>query len=146
MVRQKSTKAAKLDTQLLEAIKGVLSGKFKSLYAAAKALGLNRVTVARCIAGHLSCIQARQIQQILSPEQESVLLKWIKQLTIGGYTPGHQLLREIAEEIRLGQRRDLYKSNTLPLYPMLLPPTWPGLGSIICLAIYISKVYNWTLN
>ena len=103
MVRRKSANAAELDIRLAEAVQGVKSGKYKSSYEAAKVLGLNRDTVICRVNRSLSRTQAHYTQQILSPAQESVLLKWIKQLTIGGYSPGHQLLKEVAEEIRLEQ-------------------------------------------
>ena len=46
MVCQKSTKAIKLDIQLAEAIKGVKSGLYKSLYEAIKVLRLSRASIA----------------------------------------------------------------------------------------------------
>ena len=61
----------------------------------------------RRVNGGLSRSQARQQQQKLSYAQENVLLKWIKELTISGYSPGHQLLKEIAEEIRTKRTYDL---------------------------------------
>ena len=111
MVRRISSNAAKLDIRLAEAVQGVKSGKYKSSYEAAKVLGLNRDTVTRRVNGSLSRTQARYTQQILSPAQESVLLKWIKQLTIGGYSPGHQLLKEVAEEIRLERIYTLHNAT-----------------------------------
>ena len=41
MVRRKSLKAEELDIQLAEAVSGVQSGKYKSSYEVAKALGLS---------------------------------------------------------------------------------------------------------
>jgi len=107
MVRRKSIQATELDKQLTEAVLGVQSGKYKSSYEAAKQLGLNRRSVTRRVHGGLSRVQARQQQQKLSPTQEKTLLKWIKQLTISGYSPSHSLLKEIAEEVRTNQSRDL---------------------------------------
>jgi transposase len=100
MVRRKSLDASQLDTQVGKAVQGVQSGKYKSSYEAAKQLGLPRNTVTRRVNGGLSRSQARQRQQKLSYAEEKVLLKWIKELTISGYSPGHRLLKEIAEEIR----------------------------------------------
>ncbi|ODQ70633.1 hypothetical protein LIPSTDRAFT_56678 [Lipomyces starkeyi NRRL Y-11557] len=77
MVRR-SLIAEDLDSRVTEAVLG--SGRYKSSYEAAKLLGLSRDTVTRRVNGLLSRSQARQEQQILSPAQESVLLKWIKQL------------------------------------------------------------------
>lgn len=88
MVRRKSAQASELDTQLAKAVVGVKSGKYKSSYEAAKVLGLNRDTVARRVKGHLSRTQARHAQQKLSYDQEKTLLKWIKYLTVSGYSQG----------------------------------------------------------
>ena len=59
MVRRKSAKAAELDIQLAEAVKGVKSGKYKSSYKAAKQLGLSRVTLTHRVNGTPSHTQTR---------------------------------------------------------------------------------------
>lgn len=100
MVRKKSQSAAEIESLVKEAVQRVLSKKYKSSYAAAKTLGISKDTVTRRVQGGSSCAQARQQQQKLSSVQEKVLLKWIKHLTISGYSPGHQLLKDIAEELR----------------------------------------------
>jgi hypothetical protein len=119
MVRRKSLDASQLDTQVGKAVQGVQSGKYKSSYEAAKQLGLPRNTVTRRVNGGLSRSQARQRQQKLSYAEEKVLLKWIKELTISGYSPGHRLLKEIAEEIRTKRTYDLDDASLLTLK---LPP------------------------
>ena len=115
MVRRKSLNAQNIDTQVTEAVLGVQSGKYKSLYEAAKLLGLSARTVTCRVKGGLSRSQARQQQQKLSPTQEKVLLKWIKELTISGYSPGYWLLKEIAKELRSKQT---YNLDNLPLNPI----------------------------
>ena len=89
MVRRKSLNAKDLNTQVTKAVLGVQSGEYKSLYEAAKQLGLSANTMTRRVHGGSSRSQARQQQQKLSYAQEKVLLKWIKELTISGYSPGH---------------------------------------------------------
>ncbi|KAJ8066484.1 hypothetical protein OCU04_005544 [Sclerotinia nivalis] len=103
MVRQKSQTATELDTQINKAILEVKFGLYKSTYKATKRLQLSKRTVTRRINGGLSRTQARQQQQKLSSAQENVLLKWIKELTINGYSPGHRLLKEIVGEVRSKQ-------------------------------------------
>src|ERR1700710_277816 len=100
MVRRKSRNASHIDDQVTQAVLGVQSGLYKSLYEAAKLLGLSRATICRRVGGGLSRSQARQEQQKLSGAQENTLLKWIKELTISGYSLDHRLLKEIAEELR----------------------------------------------
>ena len=107
MVRRKSLTAAESNTLVDQAVLGVQSGLYKSSYEAARVLQLSVSTITCRIKGGLSHSQARQQQQKLSYEQENVLLKWIKQLTISGYSPGHRLLKEIAEELRIKQTYNL---------------------------------------
>jgi hypothetical protein len=105
MVKRKSIKAQELDLRLSEAVLGVQTRKFKSAYAAAKALGLRPNTVVSRVRGGSTHTEARQQQQLLSKNQEQTLLKWIKELTASGYAPSHRILREVAEEVRLNKCR-----------------------------------------
>ena len=89
MVRRKSLNVSYIDDQVTQAVLGVQSGLYKSSYEAAKLLGLSRATICRRVGGGLSRSQARQEQQKLSGAQEKILLKWIKELTISGYSLGH---------------------------------------------------------
>ena len=105
MVEQKSIKAQELNLRLFEAVQGIKTGKYKSAYAAAKALGLRANTVRKRTNGGLTRQEARQQQQHLSKTQEQILLKWIKELTASGYAPSHRILREVAEEVRSNKCR-----------------------------------------
>ena len=106
MVQRRSIKTQERNIQLSEAVLGVKTGKFKSAYAAAKALGLRPETVRRRISGlQKPHTEAHQSQQLLSKNQEQTLLKWIKGLTLSGYAPSHRILREVAEEVRSNKCR-----------------------------------------
>jgi Tc5 transposase DNA-binding domain len=118
MVRRRSLNAAQIDSQVTQAVLGVKSGLYKSSYEAAKVLGLPRNTITRRVNGGLTRSQARQKQQILSSAQENVLLKWIKELTISGYSPEHRLLKEIAEELRTKRTYDLDNASPSSLEPI----------------------------
>ena len=59
MVRKKSLNAIELDTQLSLAVLGVQEGLYKSLYTAAKALGLRADTIQKRVYSGLLCSQAR---------------------------------------------------------------------------------------
>ncbi|APA06010.1 hypothetical protein SS1G_01573 [Sclerotinia sclerotiorum 1980 UF-70] len=107
MVRRKSLKVQEMESRLTETVLEIQNGKYKSSYEAAKELGLSKDTVTRHVKGGSSRSEARQSQQKLSAVQENVLLKWIKQLIISGYSPGHQLLKELAEELRSKQTYNL---------------------------------------
>jgi hypothetical protein len=116
MVRQRSLKAQERDILLAQAITGVNSGLYKSSYAAAKALNLKPNTVLKRVNGRPSQQEARQQQQLLSESQEKTLLRWIKGLTISGYAPTHQILRDV-DEIRANRYRifpyDEHNNNEL---------------------------------
>ena len=118
MVRRKSLNVSYIDDQVTQAILGVQSGLYKSLYKAAKLLGLSRATICRRVGGGLSRSQARQEQQKLSGAQEKILLKWIKELTISGYSPGHWLLKEIAKELCTKQTYNLDNMSSLLQYQL----------------------------
>lgn len=66
MVKRKSKRAQERNLQLSEAVLGVQTGKFKSAYAAAKALGLCPNTVVACVNGGNTQQEACQKQQLLS--------------------------------------------------------------------------------
>ena len=118
MVRRKSLNAAQIDSQVTQAVLGIKSGLYKSAYEAAKVLGLPRNTITRHVNRGLTRSQARQKQQILSSAQENILLKWIKELTISGYSLGHRLLKEIAEELRRKQTYNLDNMSSSSLEPI----------------------------
>ena len=119
MVRRKSLPAAERETLIANAVLDVQSGKYRSAYHAEKVLGLPKSSVTHRVSGGLTRSQARQQQQKLSGAQEQVLLKWIKSLTISGYSPGHRLLKEIAEELRSHRSLNFYDAipNSLPPRP-----------------------------
>ena len=105
MVRKRNNQAQELDSRLSEAVLGIQSRKFKSANAAAISLNLRPDTVRRRVRGAKSRTDARLQQQLLSKNQETILLKWIKQLTSSGYAPSHWILREVANEVRTSRCR-----------------------------------------
>jgi hypothetical protein len=121
MACRKNFTAAQISAQVDQAVLEVQSGLYKSLYEAAKQLGLPRNSVTCHVNGGLTRSQARQQQQKLLYAQEEVLLKWIKQLTISGYSPGHRLLKEIAEELRM---KRTYNLDDASLQSLELPPRY----------------------
>ncbi|KFZ15833.1 hypothetical protein V501_02525 [Pseudogymnoascus sp. VKM F-4519 (FW-2642)] len=106
MVRKRSIKAQERDILLSKAVLGVENGKYKTAQAAATTLGLRPDTVRRRISGVCGTLaKSHQKHQLLSKNQEQTLLKWIKELTISGYAPSHQILREVADEVRSNKCR-----------------------------------------
>jgi hypothetical protein len=105
MVRKRSIKALERDIELKKAVEAVKSNQYKSVYAAAKALGLPEQSLRNRLNGVHTRTEVRQKQQLLSKNQEQTLLKWIKGLTLSGYAPSHRILREVAEEVRSNKCR-----------------------------------------
>jgi hypothetical protein len=100
MVKRRSIKAQERDFRLSEAILGIQTRKYKSANAAAIALGLRPDTIRRRVSGiHCTQAEAQLHNQLLSKNQEQILLKWIKELTASGYAPSHQILQEVADEV-----------------------------------------------
>jgi hypothetical protein len=111
MVERKSIKAQELNLRFSKAIEGVKLGKFKSANATAVAFGLRPDTVQKRISSvYQTHREARLKQQLLSKNQEIILLKWIKELTSSGYAPSYQILREVADEVRIN-RCCIYQSH-----------------------------------
>ena len=119
MVRHRSILTTERDVLITKALLDIKAGIYKSSYAAEKVLGLPKSSISRRVSGGQLRSQARQNQQKLLYEQEKVLLKWIKELTISEYSPGHRLLKEIAKEIRTKRTYDL--DDALLLSLRLLP-------------------------
>jgi hypothetical protein len=118
MTRRKSLLTRNRDIQIDQAVLDLRSGKYKSARQAEIALQLPKSSVTRRANGGLSRSQARQQQQKLSYAEEKVLLKWIKELTVSGYSPRHQLLKEMAEEIRTKRVSNLDDTTFSPIEPL----------------------------
>ena len=116
MTRRKSEKATETDAKVEAAMKGLSNGLYKTPYAAATALGLNRATLSRRLAGGNSRAEGKENQQNLTHAEEKALARWITQLTATGHPARHPFIREIAEEIR----KHRHSSSTTPIsYPVL---------------------------
>jgi hypothetical protein len=124
MVRRKSQRGTQRDNLVDQAALDVRSGKYRSSYQAEKILGLPKDSVTRRVNGTVSRSQARHHQQILSPTQENVLLKYIKTLTITGFSPSYLVIRQIVEEIRPKHLREFSDASRLEISQQ--PP--PRLG------------------
>jgi hypothetical protein len=70
MVRKKSIAALEHNIELDKAVLAVKSNQYKSVYAAAKALGLPEHSLRHRINGGITRIEAHQKQQLLSKTQE----------------------------------------------------------------------------
>ena len=131
-----------MDQKVKQALRGLASKRWETLYAAAKALGMSRETLKRRMNGIKSRAEAREIQQKLTKAEEKVLGKWITHLTATGHPARHQFIREMAEEIRA--RRRVVEENVL----LLLEVTWvqrfikrnPHLKTVISRSIEAARI------
>jgi len=100
MTRPKDQAAAEKEARLQEAIAAV-KGKKHTCYSAAKEFNVApRTLYDRINGGKKPRNQAHERDQNLTHAEEKELVRWITLLTISGYPPRYELLRQLAEIIR----------------------------------------------
>ena len=72
--------------------------------------------------------QARESQQLLTIPEEDVLVAWCRQLTVTGYPARHNVLREMAEEIRARRLKGVNTKDEILV-------TYPPIGQ--CLLVFL---------
>lgn len=78
------------------------------------------MTLTRRVLGGYSRVQAQQNQQLFSIVEESTLFKWICQFSSMGRPIRHQLIKELAEEIRIQRvQRVNDASSQIVRYPLI---------------------------
>ena len=82
------------------ALKALHAGVFTSVNSAAKTYDLAEST----LRGRWKCgksqAEGNESRQLLSVSEENALVKWVTELTVNGFPPRLQTIREMAEEIR----------------------------------------------
>lgn len=73
-----TTMHAHLEPKIQQAILGLESGTYKTVASAARALNINKSTLHYRLHGAVPNHSAHAAQQLLSPEQERVLVDWAK--------------------------------------------------------------------
>ena len=100
MTRRTNEMAIENEARIQEAIAAVKRKKY-TVYAAVNAFNIPKRTLYDRIN---KSVQPRNLahesDQNLSHAEEKELVRWITHLTISGYPPRYQTLREMAEEIR----------------------------------------------
>ena len=100
MTRQRSQKATESDSKVKAALISLSTGKYRTPYAAAKALDLSVDKLYRHMKGGKSRAESREKQQNLTRAEEKALEGWIIRLTATGHPARYSFIREMAEEIR----------------------------------------------
>ena len=72
--------ASNQETRILQAISDYQTRRYTSIRAAAAANDVNRMTLARRLQGGNLRVIAREPQQLLSNQQEQMLVRWILDL------------------------------------------------------------------
>jgi len=99
MTRPINQEAIKKEARLQEAMAAVLAKKYTAS-SATHAFNVPRQTLYDRLDGKLPRNKAHETEQLLSHTEEKELVRWITRLTITGYPPRYETLREMAEEIR----------------------------------------------
>jgi DDE superfamily endonuclease/Tc5 transposase DNA-binding domain len=99
MTRPKNPESIEKEARLQEAVAAVLA-KTHNVPSAAHDFHVPSQTLYDRLAGKPPRNQAHETEQLLSHAEEKELVKWITRLTITGYPPRYETLREMAEEIR----------------------------------------------
>jgi len=79
--------ASNQETRLQQAILDYQSRRYPTIRAAAAANDVNRMTLSRRLQGGTSRAIARETQQLLSNQQEQMLVQWILDLEAQGHPP-----------------------------------------------------------
>src|SRR5438270_4775698 len=118
MPRKSRGPAPTADNKVKQALAGLASKRWPTVYAAAKAVGMSKKTLESRWKGGKSRAQAREEQQKLTKAEEKVLVSWITHLTATGHPARHAFIKDMAEEIRQqrGSQIDVGRdSRDLPL-------------------------------
>ena len=92
--------ASTRETRMLQAISDYQTRRYTSILAAAAANDVNHVSLGRRLRGGISRAIAREPQQILSNEQEQMLVRWVLDLEAQGHPPSFTQIRDLVLVIR----------------------------------------------
>src|SRR5947207_10715346 len=103
MRKIRSQKATDTEANILKALTALSLKEFPNTNQAAKHFNISSITLRRRLIGGKSIAESRESAQLLSIPEEKALAQCITRLTASGFPVTHDLLQEMAEEIR--QRR-----------------------------------------
>ena len=118
MVRARSEKAIKSETQVKNALNQIKRKKGKTAYQAAKDTGASKSTLYRRLSGGKSRTEAHESQRLLHDSEEKALVVWITMMASTGNPVSQAFVREMAEDIRKQRLIGINdESMTLVEYP-----------------------------
>jgi hypothetical protein len=101
MTRPKNVEAAEREERIKDALEGVKSGRFKSYREVARVIDVLNATLSARANRRLPRNQAHEDEQILTNAEETELMRWITRLTLIGYPPKPDHVKEIAKSLRM---------------------------------------------
>ena len=110
MRKIKSQKAADIEATILKALAALSLKEFPNTNQAAKHFNISPITLGRRLTGGKSIAESRESTQLLSIPEEKALAQCITRLTASGFPVTHDLLQEMAEEIRQQRLHDINES------------------------------------
>jgi hypothetical protein len=113
MPKKRVPYAAK-EANMTKALEGLADGTYTNFSEAARATGVDRVSLTRRFNGGLSRRDSQVYKQSLSPDEEVALTKWIECLSCTGNPVHHSFLRDLADEIR----KPRLEREGLPITPL----------------------------
>lgn len=137
------------DHKVKEAMAGLASKRWNSVYAAAKDVGMSANTLTCRLNGGKSRIEAREEQQKLTKAEEKVLVKWITHLTATGHPARHTFIRDMAEEIRRQRGPQIDIERELPLgltWVQQFIARHPQLKTVISHSIEAARIKDVTIE
>src|SRR5437868_9502028 len=99
MTCKRSQKAPQMQASIQTAVKAFKSGKYKSVYTTAQALGVSETTLIARVNGRGTHVESNKANQLLSKVEETMLAKRCTELTKNGFPPRKKTIEEMATEI-----------------------------------------------
>ena len=110
MRKIKSQKVADIEVNILKTLITLSLKEFPNTNQAAKHFNISPITLGRRLTGGKSITESHESTQLLSIPEEKALAQCITRLTASGFPVTHDLLQEMAEEIRQRRLHDINES------------------------------------
>jgi hypothetical protein len=100
MARPRSKTAIEREKRIKKALDALEKKEFHTAYSITTHFKVSHVTLGRRWKRRKSMDAACESQQLLTPAEEKALAEWVLQMTVTGHSPTHNLIDEIAHELR----------------------------------------------
>jgi hypothetical protein len=107
MTRSQNPESLAKEACIQTALAGLANGQYDSVNHAARECSVPPSTLHHRLNGRQSRVESHQDQQLLSPNEEAELVRWITHSTATGYSPRHSTLQSMAAELQRRRVREL---------------------------------------